>query len=246
MKIKNKRILKNGAIAGYVYYTNEKKWKWRIIGNKTKNKQKGGNIPAIGDNMNGNYGNYVNPVNPDNNDNSVYASNIGNLVNNENNSNNFLNGNTDLYKQSYMFTYGNFDFKFPTNRLYSIKQFIIRLWKNYDFKVTKSILKDRFAAYHSNLPIDNHIPTIYETRFIQEYGPIHGNALEDNHEYNPLSDNAYPIILNWIAEDRKIAAEEANGARNGQLLPIPPAIIDNYNDAADEEVILAAELDDEW
>lgn len=39
MKIKNKRILKNGAIAGYVYYKNEKKWKWRIVGN---NKKKGG------------------------------------------------------------------------------------------------------------------------------------------------------------------------------------------------------------
>jgi hypothetical protein len=39
-KIKNKRILKNGAIAGYVYYANEKKWKWRIIGNS--NKKKGG------------------------------------------------------------------------------------------------------------------------------------------------------------------------------------------------------------
>ena len=26
MKIKNKRILKNGAIAGYVYYPKDKKW----------------------------------------------------------------------------------------------------------------------------------------------------------------------------------------------------------------------------
>ena len=32
MKIKNKRILKNGAIAGYVYYQKEDKWKWRIVG----------------------------------------------------------------------------------------------------------------------------------------------------------------------------------------------------------------------
>jgi len=32
MKIKGKRILKNGTIAGYVYYQKEKKWKWRIIG----------------------------------------------------------------------------------------------------------------------------------------------------------------------------------------------------------------------
>ena len=39
-KIKNQRVLKNGAIAGYVYYANEKKWKWRIVGNS--NKQKGG------------------------------------------------------------------------------------------------------------------------------------------------------------------------------------------------------------
>lgn len=39
MRVKNKRILKNGAIAGYVYYKDEKKWKWRIIGRK---KMKGG------------------------------------------------------------------------------------------------------------------------------------------------------------------------------------------------------------
>ena len=31
MKVKNKRVLKNGAVAGYVYYKSEKKWKWRII-----------------------------------------------------------------------------------------------------------------------------------------------------------------------------------------------------------------------
>lgn len=40
MKIKNKRILKNGAIGAYVYYSKDKKWKWRIIGNT---KKKGGN-----------------------------------------------------------------------------------------------------------------------------------------------------------------------------------------------------------
>jgi len=40
MKIKNKRVLKNGAVAAYVYYKNEKKWKWRIIGRTRK--QKGG------------------------------------------------------------------------------------------------------------------------------------------------------------------------------------------------------------
>lgn len=32
MRIKGKRVLKNGAIAGYVYYSKEKKWKWRIVG----------------------------------------------------------------------------------------------------------------------------------------------------------------------------------------------------------------------
>ena len=30
-KIKGKKILKNGAVAGYVYYSKERKWKWRII-----------------------------------------------------------------------------------------------------------------------------------------------------------------------------------------------------------------------
>ena len=41
MRIKNKRVLKNGAMAGYVYYAKEKKWKWRIFKGPTK-KQKGG------------------------------------------------------------------------------------------------------------------------------------------------------------------------------------------------------------
>lgn len=27
--IKGKKILKNGAIAGYVYYEKDKKWKWK-------------------------------------------------------------------------------------------------------------------------------------------------------------------------------------------------------------------------
>ena len=36
MKVKGKRILKNGAVAGYVYYSKEKKWKWRIIGRDKK------------------------------------------------------------------------------------------------------------------------------------------------------------------------------------------------------------------
>lgn len=31
MKIKGKRILKNGVTAGYVYYKNDKKWKWRFL-----------------------------------------------------------------------------------------------------------------------------------------------------------------------------------------------------------------------
>jgi hypothetical protein len=40
MRIKNKRVLKNGAIAGYVYYKKDKKWKWRIVGH-VKNKKGG-------------------------------------------------------------------------------------------------------------------------------------------------------------------------------------------------------------
>lgn len=36
MLTKNKRVLKNGAVAGYVYYKKEKKWKWRIIKGPTK------------------------------------------------------------------------------------------------------------------------------------------------------------------------------------------------------------------
>jgi hypothetical protein len=38
MKVKNKRVLKNGAVAGYVYYSKDKKWKWRIIGHTKKMK----------------------------------------------------------------------------------------------------------------------------------------------------------------------------------------------------------------
>lgn len=41
MKVKQKRVLKNGAVAGYVYYPKDKKWKWRIIG-RQNNKKKGG------------------------------------------------------------------------------------------------------------------------------------------------------------------------------------------------------------
>jgi len=40
MRIKSKRVLKNGAVAGYVYYSDEKKWKWRIVGH-TKSKKGG-------------------------------------------------------------------------------------------------------------------------------------------------------------------------------------------------------------
>ena len=40
MKVKGKKTLKNGVVAGYVYYSKEKKWKWRIIGRDKK--QKGG------------------------------------------------------------------------------------------------------------------------------------------------------------------------------------------------------------
>ena len=71
MKVKGKKILKNGAIGAYVYFPSDKKWKWRIIGNtkkkgglsieekkykqkenkyvekKEKEKEKGKNIPEI-------------------------------------------------------------------------------------------------------------------------------------------------------------------------------------------------------
>jgi hypothetical protein len=35
MKVKGKRILKNGTIAGYVYNSKTKKWNWRFIGRQT-------------------------------------------------------------------------------------------------------------------------------------------------------------------------------------------------------------------
>ena len=41
-KVKGKKILSNGAVAGYVYYSKENKWKWRIIGRKNNKKMKGG------------------------------------------------------------------------------------------------------------------------------------------------------------------------------------------------------------
>ena len=52
MKVKNKRILKNGAVAGYVYYESEKKWKWRIIkgplkGGRKKKKFKGKKVNPL-------------------------------------------------------------------------------------------------------------------------------------------------------------------------------------------------------
>ena len=46
--IKVKKILKNGAIAGYVYYEKEKKWKWRIVG---RVKKTGGYKSQIKDNL---------------------------------------------------------------------------------------------------------------------------------------------------------------------------------------------------
>ena len=36
MQVKGKRILKNGAVAGYVYYSKDRKWKWRILYGPTK------------------------------------------------------------------------------------------------------------------------------------------------------------------------------------------------------------------
>ena len=36
MQVKGKRILKNGAVAGYVYYSKDRKWKWRIVYGPTK------------------------------------------------------------------------------------------------------------------------------------------------------------------------------------------------------------------
>jgi hypothetical protein len=52
MKVKNERILKNGAVAGYVYYESEKKWKWRIIkgplkGGRKKKKFKGTKVNPL-------------------------------------------------------------------------------------------------------------------------------------------------------------------------------------------------------
>ena len=44
MQVKQKRVLKNGAIAGYVYYPKDRKWKWRIIG-KSNKKKGAGKIP---------------------------------------------------------------------------------------------------------------------------------------------------------------------------------------------------------
>ena len=51
MRVKGKRIMKNGMEAGYVYYSKEKKWKWRIIGKAKKSKrvQKGGTYDNIHD-----------------------------------------------------------------------------------------------------------------------------------------------------------------------------------------------------
>ena len=48
MKVKGKRVLKNGVVAGYVYYTEEKKWKWRFLGRENKS---GGCNKKIKDNL---------------------------------------------------------------------------------------------------------------------------------------------------------------------------------------------------
>jgi hypothetical protein len=50
MEIKNKRVLKNGAIAGYVYFPKDKKWKWRIVGKQMK----GGNNINVGNTVHSN------------------------------------------------------------------------------------------------------------------------------------------------------------------------------------------------
>ena len=47
MKVRDKRILKNGTVAGYVYCPKEKKWKWRFLkGGRKKKKFKGIKIPT--------------------------------------------------------------------------------------------------------------------------------------------------------------------------------------------------------
>ena len=51
MQIKQKRVLKNGATAGYVYYPKDRKWKWRITSGPSEKKGrklrlKGGTISA--------------------------------------------------------------------------------------------------------------------------------------------------------------------------------------------------------
>jgi phage pi2 protein 07 len=56
MRVKGKRVLKNGTIAGYVYYKKEKKWKWRFISGKKRMKGgeiiEAGRIPVFVDNGN--------------------------------------------------------------------------------------------------------------------------------------------------------------------------------------------------
>jgi len=45
MKIKGKRVLKNGAVAGYVW--KDRKWKWRIIKGPTKKRGGGRRVCSI-------------------------------------------------------------------------------------------------------------------------------------------------------------------------------------------------------
>ena len=47
MKIKDKKIYKNGAVAAYVYYKDEKKWKWRFIKGASKKKNIKNNIKKV-------------------------------------------------------------------------------------------------------------------------------------------------------------------------------------------------------
>ena len=82
MRVKGKRVLKNGATAGYVYYSKDKKWKWRIIsGPKSrkggKKKKKGGNKNNV---IHGNLNNWL-PKGRNNNNNVVPEENWHNTVN---------------------------------------------------------------------------------------------------------------------------------------------------------------------
>ena len=53
IKVKGEKILKNGAVAGYVYYSKEKKWKWRIIGRHKKGGSSSNGSSSNGSSSNG-------------------------------------------------------------------------------------------------------------------------------------------------------------------------------------------------